>query len=401
MNVLRRVLASIGSHVLSVSAGFALVLCALELLLRMLPVHEGINAADAHADWPIRTLQPHQHYTHSTGWHLGNVHHGSTNDYGYVSPFDYEGVTNGIAVFGDSYVESLMNEYEHSISGALARYLSSPTPVMNFGISGASMPHYLGSAPLIASRFKPDWAVVVVTTTDFYSGYSGGPGRYRWTRGESFPIELVPERSASKASKWIRSLALVRYVRGSLKMRMRTLFNTRPTAPDPQSSCVDVRLTPDDLALLHAFVDGFSPALSLSPSRVVMVFDADRKAIYEKSKPKPVCIRRDAIANQTLAALARARGYRVIDMQPIFTEHYARTRQQVDYLPEDGHWNALGHDLAAREVAKVILGESRDGIGKLSGPQRSSSQDLQRRRTHLEGKPPPVRYGPARLKQRG
>ena len=90
----------------------------------------------------------------STGWHLGNVHHGSTNDYGYVSPFDYEGVTNGIAVFGDSYVESLMNEYEHSISGALARYLSSPTPVMNFGISGASMPHYLGahrSSPVASS----------------------------------------------------------------------------------------------------------------------------------------------------------------------------------------------------------------------------------------------------------
>ncbi len=72
----------------AVGAGLVLVICALELLLRVLPVPEGINAADAREEWPLRTLTPHQRYTHSTGWHLGNVRHGVTNDYGYVSPFD-------------------------------------------------------------------------------------------------------------------------------------------------------------------------------------------------------------------------------------------------------------------------------------------------------------------------
>lgn len=334
--------------------GFALVVCVLELMLRVLPVPSGITAADARASWPIRTMTPHQRYTHSTGWYLGNVRHGETNDYGYVSPFDYEGVTGGVAVLGDSFVESLMNDYDEAISGALGKLLGQQSPVMNFGISGSSMPHYLGSAPHISNRFKPEWGVVVLGVGDFYAGFSAGPGQYRWSRKQNPPVELMPERTATTAVKLIRSLALVKYLRGSLKFNVRTLFSSRPTAPNEQPTCIEAKLNADDVALMHAFVDGFAPALSLPPSRVVLVFDADRKAIYQRNKPARVCPSRDALANKKLVALARARGYHVVDMRPIFTDHYARTRQQVDYLPEDGHWNAIGHGLAAREVARII-----------------------------------------------
>ena len=350
---------SMRRHVAAFIVGFLGVTCALELLLRALPVPDGINAADARPDWPIRTLTPHQRFTHSTGWHLGNVHHGVTNDYGYVSPFDYKGLTHGVALFGDSFVESLMNDYEDAISGALGEQLSPQTPVMNFGVSGATMPHYLGSAPLVASRFKPEWAVVVFGVNDFSSGFKAGPGRYRWARDQNSAIELVPERTASSTAKFIRSLALVRYVRGSLKINARTLFNSRPTAPNEQAICKHSSLSAHDVKLLSAFVDGFAPALSLPPSHVVMLFDADRKSIYHKPKQGRSCVKRDDLANRTLAQLARARGYQVIDLRPVFSHYYTRTRRQVDYLPEDGHWNPIGHELAAREVAKIIHGDDR------------------------------------------
>ena len=339
-------------------AGFLLVLCALEVALRVLPVPNGITAADARKAWPIRTMTPHQRYTHSTGWYLGNVRRGETNDYGYVSPFDYQGLKGGVAVLGDSFVESLMNDYDQAITGALGKWVDSQLPVMNFGISGSSMAHYFGSAPLIAERFKPEWGVVVLGVGDFYAGFNAGPGQFRWDPDQSPPVELVPERTATPMVKFIRSLALVRYLRGSLKFNMRTLFNTRPTAPNERPACTEARLEQKDRNLLHAFVDGFAPALSLPPSRVVLVFDADRKAIYQRTRPARTCPSRDALVNQELIALARARGYHVVEMRPIFTEHYVRTRQQVDYLPEDGHWNAVGHGLAAREVAKIIEQQS-------------------------------------------
>lgn len=368
-------------HILAASVGFLGVLCGLELLLRFLPVPEGISAADARANWPIRTLTPHQRYTHSTGWHLGNVRHGTTNDYGYVSPFDYQGRTNGVALFGDSFVESLMNDYGEAISGSLGKQLNPSTPVMNFGVSGASMPHYLGSAPLIANRFQPDWAVVVIGLNDFSSGFHVGPGRYRWARRKVRAVELVPERTASNTAKFIRSLALVRYVRGSLKINKHTLFASRPTAPDEQRVCRDSRLNVDDMALLEAFADGFAPALSLSPSRVVLVFDTDRKSIYRKPKSGSACIRRDDLANRTLVRLARARGYRVIEMRPVFNSYYARTGRQVDYLPEDGHWNAVGHELAAREVARVIHGRN---VRRIAGAYANEAKSAKkpRLRTH-------------------
>jgi hypothetical protein len=46
---------------------------------------------------------------------------------------------------------------------------------------------------------------------------------------------------------------------------------------------------------------------------------------------------------------ARNSGYQVIDLHPVFTEHFGRYGKRFEF-PTDGHWNALGHEIAAKQV---------------------------------------------------
>ena len=52
---------------------------------------------------------------------------------------------------------------------------------------------------------------------------------------------------------------------------------------------------------------------------------------------------------------AESLGYEVIDLDPFFFKHYATYGQRFEY-PHDGHWNELGHALAAEAVlgSKVV-----------------------------------------------
>ncbi|HET9474369.1 MAG TPA: hypothetical protein VFO82_10775, partial [Steroidobacteraceae bacterium] len=90
-------------------AGIGATLVLLEGTLWLLPVIKGTYAADPRPSWPVHTMIPNSRYTYSIGWNLQNIHRGRINNYGYAAPFDYQPGSGGVAVFGDSYIESLMN----------------------------------------------------------------------------------------------------------------------------------------------------------------------------------------------------------------------------------------------------------------------------------------------------
>jgi hypothetical protein len=49
--------------------------------------------------------------------------------------------------------------------------------------------------------------------------------------------------------------------------------------------------------------------------------------------------------------VARRRGFTVVDLEQPIREHYGRGGRKLDFTPLDGHWNGLGHKLAADNVA--------------------------------------------------
>lgn len=346
---------SIITRLLAFGVGIAGAVLALELALRVLPVIDGIYAADPRESWPIHTIVPGAKYTSSSGWNFQNVHRGRVNNYGYVAPFDYEPGSGGIAVIGDSYIESVMNDYGDTLQGALPEFLRTPRTVMNFGMAGAEMPHYLGTAGLVARDFKPDWAVFLITLGDFTRGFNADPGYFYWDRDGESPIALAPELNRSATTRFARSLAVVRYLRGNLALAPSQLVQWR-RGIEASSVCKPGVLSKDDERLLDAFALRLPDALSLPPERVILVFDSDRKAIYAgKSQDEALrCAPRAAIANEFLKQLARDRGMAVIDSYPVFQEYYRRRGLPLDRGPLDPHWNPTAHRLMAREVARLI-----------------------------------------------
>jgi lysophospholipase L1-like esterase len=343
---------------MSFGAGVVATLLLLEAAIRALPVISGTYAADPREHWPVHTMIPNSEYTYSTGWNLQNVHRGRINNYGYASPHDYQRGRGDIAVFGDSYIEALMNDYRDKLPGALNDYLRTPREVLDFGMSGAEMPDYLGTAALVSAEFSPDWAVFVITAGDFTNGFNAAPGYFEWDARQSPPIRLVPELDRSEFNKFSRTVGLVRYLRGNLLLRPKEMIKLRRGADHAAGSaaCRDEVLSNNDEQLLQAFARELPRALRLPPARVIMVFDADRKRIYAGAgaNAKPLCRARATLANERLAELARQSGIHVVDAEPLFRRHFEAGLGPLDRSPLDAHWNPAAHRLIAREVARVI-----------------------------------------------
>jgi hypothetical protein len=336
--------------------GIAGALLVLEGLLRVLPVFGGLFAADPRPEWPIHTLIPNGQYTYSSGWNLQNVQGGRINNYGYLSPEDYRPGSGGIAVFGDSYIESVMNAYADTLQGALSEHLRTPRTIMNFGTAGAELPHYLGAADFVAREFNPEWAVFLITAGDFTRGFKADSGYFYWKPDRDPPIAFKPEPHRSELTKFVRSLALVRYLRGNLSFQVGNMVQWRRNVEPPRKDCKPEVLSKQDETLLRGFVDYLPGALRLLPGRVVLVFDSDRKAIYAgRSQEEALrCAPRATLANERLKELARAHGMHVIDSYPVFQEYFRLHGRPLDRGPFDAHWNPTAHGLMAREVARII-----------------------------------------------
>ena len=339
---------------LAAAFGSALLLLVLELALRLLPIQNGLAADDASAGWPTHHLLANIHYTYSDAWDLRNEHRGVTNNLGYVAPFAYLPGSEGIAVVGNSFIEGLMNRYQDTLQGQLARQVADAPAILNFGASGASLADYIGLGPIVSRRFHLHWAVILVVGGDFINGFRPPPGYYGWSASDAPPVRLRPDYVRTAAAKLFRSLAIVRYTRGNLKFELHHFLHT--SVKGAHHACVPGGLQAGDADLLAAYADSLPAAYGLPPSRVILVFDADRADLYRSNGMSAAsgCPTRDGIALSTLAAAAAGRGMHVIEMEPIFTAYYRATGRRLDYTPFDYHWNAAAHGLAAAEVARVI-----------------------------------------------
>jgi hypothetical protein len=86
-------------------------------------------------------------------------------------------------------------------------------------------------------------------------------------------------------------------------------------------------------------------------TRFVFLVDGDRNALYTNGKSAPNWRgdERELVMNA-----ARSQGFAVVDMQPIFAAHWNRYHERLDWLPMDGHWNAVAHKLAAQQLLPMI-----------------------------------------------
>lgn len=349
---MRTFLKSLGCFALGALAFAAL----LELIFRLLPAMHGLKPDLLSQPQPLHSYEPHRAFTYSYGWDLLNAHRGSTNNYGHIAPFDFQRNSRPLIVVGDSFVESLMNNYADTVQGVLGRRLAGRTPVYGLGVSGMSLSDYAAVAMQAATEFQPRAAVVLVVDGDIAESYRPREGGHHLQPAQGqLRLAYVPRRPNALMQSLRRragDLALLDYLRGNLKFSPADIADELHAAIRTTDKTV-IHTTPmDDRKITDWFVSQF-PQLSAIPAAcVVLLFDADRYAIYDPklaSRPKD-----DSGLKLQFMQLASAAGFQVIDLAPVFARSFADSKLKLDYWPIDRHWNAHGHEVAANAALSAL-----------------------------------------------
>ena len=357
--LLLRVLVPIGSIVI--------VLVLLELVLRQLPVKsQSYYMPGTEAD-PIHRLRPNSEFVWSRDWDLSSANRVSINNAGFVSNIDYvQSATKPLlVVIGDSYVESMMVPYEQTCAGLLASQLNLDYRVYSFGTSGSPLSQYLALAKYAKDTFGPDLMWFLIVGNDYDESlfrYKQVPGLHYFMEQENNrlvhdllpyePISGILATMKATVKDWAVASALFRYVYYNLELvhlARRIIYGDRGNYEVTDN--FETRIWWSKRAV-DAFLDTLDDLAGLEVDKIGFIVDGGRHLLYEHNYD-PIDSRYDKIMQDYFISNSIKIGYDVIDMEPIFTVHYASHNERFDWY-RDFHWNSLGHRLCFEELSRSV-----------------------------------------------
>jgi len=354
---------------LSVIIGVAVSLALLEGILRFLPVRNGPRTLPVNAANPVIRYTPNRAYTFSVGWRFTIVNRGRTNNYGFVNDRDYDSASHAplLAVVGDSYVEAFMVPFPETLQGRLASCLGERGRVYSFGASGAALSDYLVEADFARTRFRPQGLVVVVIANDYRESLMRDKPRPRFTYFERDPADSnkLRLRRIDYAPGLLRRLtrpsALIRYflynadVPSALARLWARLGHPTRMAVQVEAGtgAADPMLLSDSRRAVEEFLAELPVRSGLDRAHIALVVDGRRPDLYGDPE-KITAGNYVGLMRQYFIDSARRRGFQVIDMEPRFIARHQRDGSRFEF-PSDPHWNATGHEEAARAVASSAV----------------------------------------------
>lgn len=347
----------------------------------LLPVREASPRVLPSAEDHLARFRPYESWRHSVGWNFFIVNDVRTNNAGWVSEIDYvpESDTPLLAFVGDSYVEGDHLPWADTCHGQLARSLEDRIRVYSFGMNAAPLSQYLAYAEHVGEVYRPAGLVIVIIENDFDESFRQFlPTSYHHVffsfeeqlDGELQIVPPAPSPPGSPASplRWFRQWVndtsrLLQYRYYHVRNTRRRIYDEqrrndrdaagRPPVPfretDPATAHADLVAT--SRRAVDAFLRMLPERSGLPPSRIAFVLDGIRPYRYAAGWEHRWDGSYHDIMRHHLTDRAVAGGYEVIDMQPVFVDHYRSHRQPFNWL-RDLHWNPLGHELCAGQVAR-------------------------------------------------
>ena len=384
-------------RLVSTLIGATLILVILELVFRTLPVSEPANRVFPSRDDPVVRYRPNEKRIYSAAWDFFIVNEVRTNNAGWVSDIDYvrDAGTPLVSFVGDSFVQGDHLPWQDTCHGRLSIRLDGQTRVYSFGHNAAPLSQYLGYAEHVRDTYRPDGLVVPIIENDFDQSFRHilKPTRHHmFFAFEELPdgeLALVPPAPLPQEGGhlfdglggWLRlHSSLVRYRSNHVRDRLYPVWGERAgTDPNgrekespfsPRSPAIE---HPDVVAWAHRATDAFLHMLpersGLNPNRIAFVVDGLRPMRYTEGWEHQLDGSYHDVVRRYFMDQARADGYEVIDMQPVFVDHY-RLHQEPFNWTRDAHWNALGHGLCADQVARSrLMRGSQTAAPALSAPR--------------------------------
>ncbi|WP_028312044.1 alginate O-acetyltransferase AlgX-related protein [Derxia gummosa] len=347
---------SLIKNAIAIGVGIAAALLCGEIVLSAMPVNRAAWGALASNEWRGPRLEPNT-TTYSTDWDMSEANRPTINKLGFHSTLEYTDGAPMIALLGDSYIQAMMIPDSQTIDGLLNARRADNTQIYNLGSSGAQLPTYTGQAAEAKRRYSPQGAVVLISRNDIYESMLPVTGFYNYRReGDDWlpPQYLPPDSRRSVTKQVAMHSSLLNYFRGNLKFGQTPVFKGgRPGdgADAPVTGAYAPMTSAECRPIYEHFLETFPGAAGLPPERVVLVFDGQRSLLYPTGKPSPAA---DTACLPEFAAAARAAGFGVVDLEPVFRAEYASAPRRFDYWPRDVHWNAEGHRIVAREIEREL-----------------------------------------------
>lgn len=351
--------------VLAIGIGVLLPLVLLEIVLRFLPVNEGLRTQPVDANNPVPRFQPDRTSIFSRGWNFSIVNTVRTNNAGFVNDQDY--VTDDprplIALVGDSYVEAVMVPYAQTAAGRLAAVFGNTARVYSFGASGSALSQYLAYAKYVRDTFRPATLVVLVVGNDFDESlikYKDWPGQTLFAEGPDGT--LVPVRrdyAPSLPRRVAQHSALAMYLLTNVGLNgvQRLWQSWRKPAQETwvgnTAATASAERIADSRRAVDAFLARLPEAAGLPASNIVIAVEANRQLIYGTVSAEAAAASYFEVMRRDILADADAAGFRVIDLHQPFEVHWKENGEHFEWA-EDWHWNGLGHALFAQRVEPVL-----------------------------------------------
>ena len=283
------------------------------------------------------------------------------NNDGWNSAIDYttQGRTKPlVALIGDSYIEALQVNVGESVTDDLRRRQAGRREVYGFGFSGAPLSQYLEMSRYVREVFHPEILVFNVVYNDFDESLrelAPLPHFLQLTSGAGGLEEAAPvPYQANRLKRLAARSALVRYLWVNLHLPDMLRSWSAPKG-DPARFYGNVDLV--ELQRHREMVEQATYKLvdlirrENPGTEILFMMDAPRLEIYEGLPGEG----RLGWLHQLLRSACERSGCRFLDLTVPFRERYERDHVPFNF-PDDYHWNAVGHALAA-EVLDAALSE--------------------------------------------
>lgn len=337
-----------------------------EIVLRFLPVNEGLRAQPVNAANPVFRFEPNRTPVWSEGWDFAIVNRVHVNNDGFVNDRDYDAsaTTPLLAVIGDSYIEAGMVPFTNTVGGRLAKDVGDRGRVYTFAASGAGLTQYLVWANYARAQYHPNGYVINVIANDF--------GESLWHRGRSpgfHHFERMPDGSAVmrrvdyEPSFWrqmLRRSALAMYLVTNMRVQQALNFSTWNLSSKDRRWSANVAYESSEMEFadyrwaVDRFLDALPAATGVPYENIVLVFDGIRPDMYDPKLAADATKGTWGVMRAYVMEQAAARGIGVVDLQPVFVASYAQNGQRFEFAT-DGHWNSLGHQLAAEAIEAMPM----------------------------------------------
>ncbi len=280
------------------------------------------------------------------------------NNAGWNSAVDYEPLKRRprIALIGDSYIEALQVDVEHSLAGELRRLIGAPAEVYAFGISGAPLSQYLHMARYAWSRYDPDIVVVNVVHNDFDESLCAvkrQPGVLCLEeRGQELHEAAIRAYEPDPKTRLARHSSTVRFAVVNLQIMARV--RNWLSAGGAKAS-FNANIDPDQVGVRAGRIQRATEYLlrkfkEESHGRpVLFVMDAPRKDVYEGTMGTSSV----RWLNDMMKAECERHRLPFIDLTEVFTRQFLIDHRRFE-SEFDWHWNEHGHQVAARAVLQGL-----------------------------------------------